>query len=138
MAWTSEDERELRRLQQKKRRNTDTPTRQAMFNWANGDNGKAARKRYMDNGGREKVRARRRSGMPFYEKHMERRHKTYAAASRRGDRWTDGDDKKLVDLYTGGMTSIEIAPILGRSLVGVEKRLAKIGVKKSNRKQADQ
>jgi hypothetical protein len=129
--WTEQDEKELRRLKQKKARNQDTSTRRAMLNWNKSDKGVKARKKYLKNGGNEKRQAMRSVGTYQYQKKMEYRHATFATAAKRKTRWTIEDELKLIELYESGMTASAIAPILGRSLQGIERKLDCLQVRRN-------
>lgn len=133
--WTEDDEKELKRLKTRKRRALDTGTRKAMLEWSKSEKGKAARKKYRENGGAEKEREyneiNMRAGCPGYIKKLDYRHATFQGADKRGAQWTIEDEIKLIDLFESGMTASQIAPLLKRSLQGIERKLDKLGIRRN-------
>ena len=123
--FTDNDKKELNRLMQKRRRSMDTGTRRAMLNW-NSQSGKAARKRWNETGGVEKLAAYRAKGTAYYERKIDRSHESIKAAIKHRQEWTGKDEKRLIDLHKKGLAYPQIAPILGRSIKSIEKKAARL------------
>lgn len=118
--FTEHDEKELKRLMQKRRRARDTATRKAMLAWGNGPLGKRARQKYMENGGRERLQKTRAPGTAVYA----RKQQTFAESARNAtngrERWTHRDEIKLLDMHKRGIPARLIAEELNRSIRAVE------------------
>lgn len=119
--FTHADHAKWVRLNQKRRRASDTPTRQAMIRWRRSDAGRAARVNYMRRKGRITASARRTT--PAYRETMRAvRLKTQRTAHQSRKPWTDDLDRALLRLTSEGRSASEIAGVMGRSALSIQHR----------------
>jgi hypothetical protein len=121
--FTERDNKELKRLMQKRRRANNTGTRKCMFSRSLGEKGRAARKKYMQSGGNKKV-AEQRKASGYYEKVTASRETTRITATNARRRWTKGQELELSRYVQEGKTSREIGKFVGRSMQAVEHKRA--------------
>lgn len=124
--FTEDDEKDLRRLIQKRQRARETTARQAMLRWSASELGQAARKRYLESGGREKQAESRALGTEAYARKNKLRQDSIKAAEKRRRHWTAAEEAELLKLHAEGVPAPEIAKILSRSIEGIEKKRAKL------------
>lgn len=119
--FTRADRAEWLRLNQKRRRASNTPTRLAMIRWRRSDAGRAARANYMRRKGHVTASARRTT--PAYRETMRAvRLKTQRTAHQSRKPWTDDLDRALLRLTAEGRSASEIAVVMGRSALSIQHR----------------
>ena len=130
--FTDDDKRELKRLMQKRRRSLPTGTRMAMIAWNNGENGKAARKKYYAS---ENGKAARKKyyetgvmapGSKLYMKDKAKDRESITKAEKHRHEWTAKEEAELIAMVKQGKSAKEIADALSRSIRGIERKREKL------------
>ena len=103
-----------------------------MINWNKSEKAKESKNKWLNNGGREMQSERRCAGTDYYKRKLEYRHATFIDAKKRYEKWTIEDEIKLIDMFESGLPASKIAPILNRSLQGIERKLDKLQVRRSS------
>ena len=117
------DKREQRNMLQRIRRANETGSRMAMLAWSNGPKGKAARKKWIENGGNEVIKRLRK------KRSIRDKEENYASISNAENHrqiWTLKEEESLIAMRKRGNTIREISVILSRSIKGVTRKLERL------------
>ena len=126
-AMTAANERKKRRAEkQRDRRALDTGTREAMIAWSASPAGKAARHRYMNSSGRKKEALLRAKGGSYYAHKQDTLRRSAKSANNGYRRWSSAEEDILVQMTAAGHIASEIAEKLGRSILSIEHKRARI------------
>lgn len=125
MTKTIEERKAHAILMQKQRRNTESG-KEVLRRWASSAGAKQATTKYMQNGGKEKESERRKLGTDHFTKKSITRKVSAQKAKNAFKNWTAGQESELMHLHIAGVTAYEIAKRIGRSIISVEHKRARL------------